>query len=68
MIAFVWRYKTGDFLDSYIKKIKIKKHGNRAVSIFRYGLDYISRLLITKNKNLNINVLDFFVVYLEKTR
>ena len=56
MIAFVWCYKTGEYIDRHIKKIKIKKHGNRAVSIFRYGLDYIARFLITGYKNLNINI------------
>src|SRR5690606_22641373 len=43
MIAFVWCYKIGDFIDSEIKPIKIKKHGNRAISVFKYGLDYLSR-------------------------
>ncbi|MBK5208685.1 MAG: IS4 family transposase [Flavobacteriaceae bacterium] len=34
MIAFVWCYKIGDFLDENIKKINIKTHGRRAVSVF----------------------------------
>jgi hypothetical protein len=59
MIAFVWCYKIGDYIDSSIKPIKIKKHGSRTVSIFRYGLDYLSRTMITKINNLNIDVLKF---------
>ena len=43
MIAFVWCYQIGDYVDLNLKPIKIKKHGRRAISIFRYGLDLISR-------------------------
>lgn len=59
MIAFVWCYKIGDHIDSHIKAIKIKNHGNRAVSVFRYGLDYLTRFLITGVNQLNINILKF---------
>ena len=59
MIAFVWCYKIGDFIDTHLKPIKIKKHGNRAVSVFKYGLDYLSRVLIAKFNILNINCLNF---------
>ena len=59
MIAFVWCYKIGDFIDTNIKPIKIKKHGNRAISVFRYGLDYLSRTLMSKCNTLNINCLKF---------
>jgi hypothetical protein len=41
MVAFVWCYKIGDYIDQVIKPIEIKKHGRRAVSIFKYGLNYI---------------------------
>ena len=59
MIAFVWCYKIGDFIDSELKPIKIKKHGNRAISVFKYGLEYLSRVLITGNNKFNINCLQF---------
>lgn len=59
MIAFVWCYKIGDFIDSELKPIKIKKHGNRAVSVFKYGLEYLSRVLITGSNKFNINCLQF---------
>ena len=42
MIAFVWCYKVGDYLDKNVKAVPIKKHGHRAKSIFKYGLEYIS--------------------------
>src|SRR5690606_6366246 len=48
-----------DFIDSEIKPIKIKKHGNRAISVFKYGADYLSRKLLTNCNNMNINCLKF---------
>jgi len=39
MIAFVWAYKIGIFLHQNVKAIKIKKHGRRAISLFKYGLE-----------------------------
>ena len=46
MIAFVWCYIVGDYLDRNIKAIIIKKHGHRAKSVFKYGLEYISKCLL----------------------
>ena len=46
MIAFIWCYKVGIYLNQ-IQPIKIKKHGRRAKTIFKYGLDYIACLLYT---------------------
>jgi hypothetical protein len=63
MIAFVWCYKLGDFIDANFKKIKIKKHGNREISVFKHGLDYLSRVVISNVNVFNINVYDFIVVY-----
>jgi len=59
MVAFVWCYKIGDYIDTHLKPITIKKHGNRAVSIFKYGLDYLARVLITGFNRYNINCLKF---------
>lgn len=44
-IAFCWAHKTGEWRHE-LKPIKIKKHGRPAVSLFRYGLDYIVDVLI----------------------
>jgi hypothetical protein len=57
MIALVWCYKIGDYIDSEIKPIKIKTHGRRAVSVFKYGLDYLSECLLSGFNKLNINLL-----------
>lgn len=59
MIAFVWCYLIGDFLDTKIEEIKIKKHGRRAVSVFKHGLDYLSKVLATGINVLNISVFNF---------
>lgn len=59
MIAFVWCYKIGDYLDENIQKIIIKKHGRRAVSVFKYGLDYLSKFLLTGFKYLENNLFSF---------
>ncbi len=59
MIAFVWCYKIGDFIDSNIKPITIKKHGRRAVSVFKNGLDCLSNWLLTNFNKLKINFINF---------
>lgn len=59
MIAFVWCYKIGDFIDQTIKKIIVKTHGKRAVSVFKYGLDYVSKVFLTRINPLNINIFTF---------
>jgi len=43
-IAFSWCHVTGEWHASQ-KPIKIKKHGRKAVSLFRLGLDHIGRFL-----------------------
>jgi len=59
MIAFVWCYRIGDFIDENIEKIKLKKHGRRAVSVFKHGLDYLSKVLATGINVLNISIFKF---------
>ena len=59
MLAFVWCYKIGDYIDTNIKTIRIIEQGSRAISIFKYGLDYLSRILISGINYLKINVYQF---------
>jgi transposase len=59
MIAFIWCYKIGDFLDENIRKIEIKKHGRRAISVFKYGLDYLSKFLFTGFNQLEYSLVNF---------
>ena len=48
LIAFAWVYRAGIYLDT-LKPIKIKKHGRRAKSLFKYGLNYIANLLFSSD-------------------
>ena len=44
-IAFSWCHITGEWLHEQ-KPIKIKKHGRLAVSIFRYGLNWLREIVL----------------------
>lgn len=44
-ITFCWCHMTGEWLHNQ-KAIKIKKHGRKAISIFRYGLDKLREILL----------------------
>jgi len=59
MIAFVWCYKIGDYIDQNIKAIRIKTHGRRATSVFKYGLDYLSKCILSGYNKYNINLKEF---------
>lgn len=59
MIAFTWCYLIGDFIDDTLKEIKIKTHGRRAISVIKYGLDYISKCLLSGVNKYEINLYDF---------
>jgi len=48
LVAFVWAYKAGIFLQSLIP-VKIKKQGRKAQSIFKYGLNYIANILFSND-------------------
>jgi hypothetical protein len=48
LVAFVWAYKAGIFLASQTP-IKVKNHGRKAKSIFKYGLTYLANILFSNN-------------------
>lgn len=58
MIAFVWCYKVGIYLN-VIAPIKIKTHKRKAVSIFKYGLDYINKAFLNKEFQVDFNFFKF---------
>jgi len=62
MIAFVWCYKVGDYLDKEVEQIVIKKHGYRAKSVFKHGLEYISNCLLNMYRNNFDEILEVFVM------
>ena len=45
-IAFIWAYRVGIYRDRNLAPIKIKKHGRRAYSFFKYGLIFIAHALL----------------------
>ena len=45
MLAFTWAYLAGVFVNDYIKPVGILKHGRRAKSLLKYGLEFIARIL-----------------------
>ena len=59
MIAFVWCYKVGIHIHQNIKAITIKKHGRKAISIFKYGLDYIANCLLNSRMKKEFDIFKF---------
>ncbi len=57
LIAFVWSYKVGLYLNA-LKPIPVKKHGRKAYSFFKYGLNRLAKII-------NINDLEVFKDYCE---
>ncbi len=51
-IAFLWARLAGEWLHEQ-KAIEVKKHGRKAISIFRYGLDYLREFLLNINEKLS---------------
>ena len=45
-IAFIWAYNTGIYRHNNIVPIKIKAHGRKAYSFFKYGLIFIAHALL----------------------
>lgn len=58
-IAYAWAYVVGDYLHRYVKPIHIKKHGKKAKSIFKYGLTYISSVLLNALFQEDIGIFKF---------
>jgi hypothetical protein len=49
-IGFCWAYKTGEWRHEQ-KAIKIKKHGRKEISFFRYGLDLLRDVALNAGRN-----------------
>lgn len=58
MIAFVWCYKVGIYLNT-VKPIKIKTHGRKAKSIFKYGLYFLASCFLNTKKQIDVPIFDF---------
>jgi hypothetical protein len=45
-VAFAWVYVVGVFANEKVETIRILKHGKRAKSLFKYGLEFIATALL----------------------
>ena len=59
MFAFAWAYIVGVFVDKNIKPIRILKHGRRAISLVKYGLNFIAHILLNQLATDEINIFKF---------
>jgi len=59
MVAFVWAYKVGIHIHQNIKQITIKKHGRKAKTIFKTGLDYITKCFLNASYVSDFNIFEF---------
>jgi hypothetical protein len=59
MVAFAWAYVVGIFANEYIKPIRILKHGKRAKSLFKYGLEIITSILLNPLTSNNFDIFKF---------
>ncbi len=63
MIAFVWSYNVGDYINENnenIEKIRIKKHNNQAISVFKLGLSILNHWFSTNRKPRKLKPLELF--------
>lgn len=51
-IAFCWCHITGEWAQAQ-KPIKKKKHGRKAISIFRYGLDVLREIVLNISEKMS---------------
>lgn len=58
LIAFVWVYKIGIYLNS-LKPIPVKKHGRKAYSFFKFGLNSLAKVINTNNLDEFKNYCEF---------
>lgn len=58
LIAFVWTYKIGIYLNS-LKPIPVKKHGRKAYSFFKFGLNSLAKVINTNDLEKLKNYCDF---------
>jgi len=59
MLAFAWAYVVGVFVNDNIKPIRILKHGRRAKSLLKYGLEHIAEILLNPLSKINTDIFKF---------
>lgn len=61
MMAFVWCYNIGEFVNQNLQPIRILKNGRKAKSIFRYGLDLLTEFLVRGRNDFHLPFFDFLL-------
>jgi len=56
MVAFIWAYKVDIHIHQNIKPIKVKKHGRKAKTIFKTGLDFITKYFLNDSYKPDFNI------------
>jgi hypothetical protein len=55
-VAFIWAYRVGIYRNEKITPIKIKNHGRKAYSFFKYGLIFIAQTLLNPYKRKDFKI------------
>ncbi len=58
-MALVWAYLVGEHKNINVKPIRILKHGRKAKSLVKYGLEEIATILMRPTYNPNFDVFKF---------
>jgi hypothetical protein len=59
MLAFAWAYVIGVYINDKVKKNRICKHGNKAKSFLKCGLEYIATILLNPLAKSKIDIFKF---------
>ena len=59
MLAFAWAYVVGIFANEHLKPIRMLKHGRKAKSLFKYGLQIIENNLLNTINKIKIDIWKF---------
>ena len=59
MLAFVWAYRVGVYVNDNIKPIRVLNNGRRAKSLLKYGLDFIAIILLNPFADCEFDIFKF---------
>lgn len=65
-VALVWAYLVGEHKDIDIKPIRILKHGRKAKSLAKYGLEEIFTILMRPTYTPKFDVFNFLSSTIQK--
>jgi len=58
-VAFTWAYLVGIYLHNNVKPIRMLKHGNKAKSLLKYGLQNIAAVLLNPIRRSYFDIYQF---------